>query len=130
MGKAYAKWNPELSDFEPASEVDGQTGFSFFIQHWKDIKFRHNRSGARSLRIKAIEKFRDVALTDKIIVIPAGLRDLHVDENGRTSEDEINSLYRRLLIVANTIAPNEVNNTSSMMDVPRASLQTTFNIQK
>ena len=127
MGKAYAKWNPELSDFEPASEVDGQTGFSFFIQHWKDIKFRHNRSGARSLRIKAIEKFRDVALTDKIIVIPAGLRDLHVDENGRTSEDEINSLYRRLLIVANTIAPNEVNNTSSMMDVPRASLQTTFN---
>ncbi len=126
MGKAYAKWSPELSDFEPATEVDGQTGFTFFIQHWKEIKFKHNRSSARSLRIAAIEKFRDVALTDKVIVIPAGLRDLHV-EDGRTSEDEINSLYRRLLIVANTIAPSEINNTSSMMDVPRASLQTTFN---
>ena len=55
-GSSYAKWNPELRDFELVDELSGETGYAFFLRHWKDIKFVRNRSDVRDMRIKLLEK--------------------------------------------------------------------------
>lgn len=126
-GTHYATWNPEIGDFESADELTGQTGYAFFIQHWKQIQFNRNKSGIRDMRIALIEKYRDRALTDKILVIPAGLRDIQVDEAGQTKEAEINGLYRRVLSIARTISPSDTASTSQALNLPRHLLQLAFN---
>lgn len=126
-GKAYATWNAELGDFESSNEVDGQTGYAFFAQHWRDIKFQRNRSDIRAMRIDLIEKFKDRAMTSKILVMPAGLRDIEVDQSGNMKEGDINALYRRILSIANTVAATDNRNVSSAVDNARQMLQLTFN---
>ncbi len=123
----YARWDDEVKDFVPSDELNGQTGFAFFIQHWEKIQFVRNKSGIRDARIALIEKYRDRALTDKVLVLPAGLRDLEITEDGQTKEHEINALYRRLLAISRTIAPSDHNNTSPALNLPRHLLQMTFN---
>lgn len=126
-GTTYADWDETLKDFIPSNELDGKTGYAFFMQHWQDIEFRQTKSVTRKQRIALIEKFKDRATVDKILVIPAGIRDLHVDENGRQVEDEINSLYRRVLSIANTIGVTGERANSPVLDNARHSLQMTFN---
>lgn len=126
-GRSYAVWNPALQDFEAADPtVEGaQTGYHFFMSHWKEIKFHRNKSDTRNLRIDLIEKYKERAEIQTILVLPAGLRDVQVDPSGRTIEDEINAMYRRLLIISNTIpAGGDVTKT---LDVPRWTLQRAFN---
>lgn len=126
-GTDYARWDESLKDFVAAPETEGQTGYAFFIQHWKKIQFAQNSSGIRDTRIALIEKYRDRALTDKVLVIPAGLRDIEVDENGQRKEHEINGLYRKLLAISRTIAPSDHNDTSAALNLPRNLLQMAFN---
>jgi hypothetical protein len=123
----FARWDDELSDFVAADETTGQTGFAFFIQHWEKIKFVQNSSGIRDARIALIEKYRDRALTSKVLVLPAGLRDIEVGEDGQKKEQEINGMYRRLLAISRTIAPSDHNNTSPALNLPRHLLQMAFN---
>lgn len=125
-GKRFAKWDTEVADFVPCSDLEGDTGYAFFVKHWKKIRFKPSRSVTRSDRIKLIEKYRDLALGDKVVVIPAGLRDLQVDDYGRVSEDEINALYRRLISISNAI-PTGGDKNDPILNVPRYSLQMTFN---
>jgi len=126
-GKVYAVWNAELGDFETSNEMDGQTGYAFFAKHWRDIKFVRNRSDIREQRIALIEKFRDRAMTSKILVMPAGLRDIEVDQSGNMKEGDINALYRRILSIANTVAATDNRNVSSAVDNARHMLQMAFN---
>lgn len=125
-GKAYAKWDSEKKDFLPSDELQGDTGYSFFFKHWMDIDFKLNTSDTRKLKVDFIEKYKSDAVVTKVLVIPAGLRDLHVDATGRQKEDEINSLYRQLLSLSNTIT-NDVDYTSSILDVTRCAIQLKFN---
>jgi len=126
-GTRHARWDAQVKDFVPADELTGETGFAFFLEHWDKIEFPKNKSGIRDARIDLIEKYKKVALTDKVLVMPAGLRDIEVDENGRTSENEINNLYRRLLSISRTIAKGEQNSKSAALNLPRNMLQMTFN---
>lgn len=126
-GVDYAEWSEEEKDFLPSTELKGKTGYAFFIQHWDKIQFSHNRSGIRDSRISLIEKYRKIALTDKILVLPAGIRDIEIDENGQTKEHEINVLYRRLLGISKTIAHNDNNNVATSLNLPRHLLQLAFN---
>lgn len=124
-GKGYALWNEAQKDFVASDEIHGQTGFWFFLQHWKKIQFNRTGSDVRDLRIAFIEKFKDRAMTNKVLVIPAGLRDLQEDENtGSRKESEVNDFYRRLISMSNTIRSGA---DSSLMDVPRYALQFSFN---
>jgi hypothetical protein len=50
-----------------------------------------------------VNKYREKALIDKFVVMPAGLRDYTLDENNQPSEDEINTLYRKVLSLAGVI---------------------------
>lgn len=125
-GKSYAVWDTKLRDFVLSDAVTGQTGYHFFMQHWDDINFKPTGSAIRDLRIKFITKFQSKALTSKVLVIPAALRDVQFDELGNVKEGEINEMYRRLISISNAINTSNTG-SSAIHDVSRFSLQLTFN---
>lgn len=125
-GKAYATFNEEQKDFVQSDELSGETGFSFFVEHFPKIEFKETGSDIREIRIKFINKWKSEALTDKILVLPAGLRDVNADPNGRLDIPEINDFYRGIISVANSIGGN-ADFTSSIYDVSRYTLQMKFN---
>lgn len=126
-GTKFARWDEELKDFVAASALDGETGFHFFLQRWEDIEFKDTGSTSREQNILLIQKYKKDALTSKIVVMPAGLRDMDYDDHGRASEDEINPMYRRLLSLSNTITAATVASHPEMLNNPRHKLQLAFN---
>lgn len=128
-GSEYALWNDEISDFERSDPINGKTGFQYFTQYWEQIKFEETRSTSREQNILLINKYKGKgrAMLDKVVVMPAGLRDLEVDASGRIREDEINTFYRKLLSIANTISSASVKSNPEQINTARNSLQQTFN---
>lgn len=126
-GTAYATWSAEESDFIPANEMTGETGYAFFLKHWRKIKFKPSKSPVRTERIKMIEKYLSIATTKQILVMPAGLRDFVIDASGRGTEDEINDVYRRILGASKVIVGADGAETSPLYDNSRKSLQSGFN---
>lgn len=102
-GRAYATFNPELEDFEKSTELDGETGYAFFVAHWAKLKPKKTGSAVRDLRVALIEKYKDRSYLDKLLVLPAGLRDAEIDASGRTSMDEVNELYQKVLMLARNL---------------------------
>lgn len=125
-GTQYAIFDKVEKDFIPSNELEGQTGFAFFVQHFKDIQFKKNKSIIRDKRIELIEKYRDRALGNKILVMPAGLRDIEVDDTGQKKVGEINTAYRKILSIAKTISDNGHQN-AALYNLPRHLLQMAFN---
>ena len=127
-GKAYATCNKEERDFESSDMVNGSTGFHFFMRYWKDLKFKHTNSYQRKSKIEMIEKYRanGTATYTKIMVLPAGLRDIQMQEDGRYKQSEINDLYRKVINAANAISASSDLNTP-IIDVSRYNLQLGFN---
>lgn len=125
-GKEYAIWSPETNDFVRANPTTGKTGFQFFLQYWKNIEFTDTKSVQREQNIMLLKKFEPVALTDKIIVMPAGLRDVEID-NGRQQMDEINGFYRNMLSVANVLSDAAVRHNPEVLNQSRWRLQVIFN---
>lgn len=123
-GTDYAVWDNKEKDFVRANELDGQTGYAFFIKHLADIKFKRTGSAERDDRITLITKNMARALTQYLLVLPAGLRDIEEDASGRTKKDEINKKYSRVLGVANVIG---ADTESSAQDATRKTLQNTLN---
>lgn len=126
-GREHAIWDEKEKDFVKADEMDGDTGYAFFVEHWKDIVFKPTGSSLRDDRIKLIQKYKDIAMVDKVLVLPAGLRDFEIDESGRQQYDEVNSLYFRILSISNTIVSTNVNDNNVILNNPRFSMQMTFN---
>jgi hypothetical protein len=125
-GHEYAVWNPEKKDFDRSDAMDGETGYHFFMTYWEQIDFAKTSSDKRDIAIRLIEKYKKQALTSKIIVIPAGLRDVEIGGDGRPREDEINPIYRELLSTANTLSDIAIRSTPELIDRARFKLQTTF----
>lgn len=126
-GTHYVLWDDNVKDFVPADELRGQTGYSYFMKHWKKIQFARNDSAIRDLRIQLIEKYRDRAMTSKILVMPAGLRDIETGDDGRVKFNDINTIYRRLISVASTIPDTDGKDVDPVHDRARVMLQTAFN---
>ena len=97
-GREYAVWNKQEKDFMRASENEegADTGFSFFLKHFKEINFKTNASLRREDKINIIIKNQAKALMEYCLVIPAGIRDMS-EEEGRIEKGSINSLYTSLL---------------------------------
>ena len=123
---SYAIWDSELQDFVKSTQVDGETGFAFFMKYFNRIKYVENSSVTRKEAIALIKKYGEHSLTSKIVVMPAGLREVEY-ENDRVVEDEINDYYRRLLSISNTITEHAVKTTPELLDRSRLSLQRAFN---
>lgn len=126
-GKRFAIWDKAVNDFVPSDAIDGQTGMAFFLSHWDEIEFVSTQSDKREEKIKLIERYRKSALTDKIIVIPAGMRDLEVAQDGRAVVDEINEFYNKFIRTANTIPESAIRNNPESVDSARFQLQQNFN---
>lgn len=126
-GTEYAVWDPLTNDFERSDQLNGQTGFAFFVSKWKDIVFEETKSVMREQNILLIKKYKDKAMTSKVIVMPAGLRDVEITADGRVQKDEINNFYSSLLGVSNTISDAAVRSNPEMLNTSRYRLQVTFN---
>jgi hypothetical protein len=126
LGRVYAVWDDQLKDFVKSDAFDGRTGFQFFIEHWQGIEFEHRPSDSREHNIKLIEMYKKKALTDKLVVMPAGMRDIEIT-GGRIVIDEVNELYRRILSITNSIHKDAVQNNPEILNMARISLQRTFN---
>jgi len=127
-GTSKAIFNKDAGDFEiVGNEVKGaDTGFSFFMEHFLELKFNKTNSTKRTQRINTIERYKEKCIYDSIIVIPAGNRDMNVeDEDSRP--DEINKLYMGLL---NYVGSMPVKIPASMIilyDNPRFAIQRKVN---
>lgn len=127
-GKRFATWDDKAKDFTAATEMDGSTGYGFFMKHWDELKLARNNSQVRDLKIDLVETNKKKSLLTKILVCPAGIRDYTIKENGEVSEDEVNELYRKLLSLSRTVS--DVGRTQAndkFYDVPRWSLQLCYN---
>lgn len=125
-GSAYAVFDNNIKDFVPSDELDGETGYNFFLSHWDKIVFQRNDSSKRTQYIELVEKYKPQALTNKIVVLPAGLRDLEPDPDGRDQEGEINEFYRKILSITNTLNTQTETNTY-LTDNARLGIQNAFN---
>lgn len=102
-GSATAKFDAELGDFQPSLDEDAETGYSFFMRHLPNLVLRKNNSPARMSRIDFIERWRHRMTVKNLPVMPAGLRDVEVGEDGRVVKHEINDLYWRTMAIVNSI---------------------------
>lgn len=127
QGKVYATWDDKEKDFIKSDILDGETGFAFFMTHFKEIKFKTTKSHKRALRLDVLNKFRDISDIHFFLVMPAGLRDLTVSESGRPVEDDINKLYRKVLMAANGIPDSLAFKNDPTLDRVRWSIQASIN---
>lgn len=126
-GKVWALWDDNKKDFVKAKPTDGaRTGYAFFLEHWKDIVYEEGTSNLRGEYIKLVNKNKENALTRYIVVMPAGLRDLEIDEFNRKSEDEINTLYRKFIALSNIIVESSLAINAEVIDKPRYDMQLNF----
>ena len=127
QGKTYAVFDKSIGDFVKSNQLDGQTGYHFFVSNWNNIKYPDRKSDSRELNIQLINKFKNKCFLDKIVVMPAGLRDYEITADGRESEDEINTLYRKILSISNSISMQVFNYSPALLDSARNALQQNFN---
>lgn len=126
-GTQYAYFDENEKDFVKSDIISGETGFYFFLKHWEKIEFKQTGSDRRSLNITFIEKFKEKALNNKIVVIPAGMREMEIDSKGRAEEDEINAIYRSIIAAANSIRVSGEATNTPILDNVRWKIQLKFN---
>lgn len=121
--RKYAVFNTETKDFDPSTPADGETGYAFFIKYLPDLVYEERPSHKREFSIKLMAKYKDNYLIDKLIVMPAGLRDYTVDDEGKPSEDEINTLYRKVLSLTSLSDNIDIGKNEEYLDISRYNLQ-------
>lgn len=126
-GREYAIYDHTTNDFVKSDPVNGETGFKFFLDHFKTLKFTERESAKRSFNIKLIEKYRASPMLDKLPVLPAGLRDYTIDKSGKPTEDEINNLYRRILGISSVAENISFSNNEEYLNSTRYNLQLAVN---
>lgn len=128
-GKGYYTFDKAKGDFEIADSTTGSTGYEFFIQCLPYIKFEDTGSDQRLYKIKLIQKYISPEhLIDKWLVIPAGLREYTVGENGKPSEDEINAMYRKILMSSNLLLNIKITKDNiASVNAVRYKIQRTVN---
>lgn len=120
-GTAYAKFDKEVNDFVACKkdDMEGDTGYSFFLEHIEKVKFEKSASIKRNDKIKILEKYRKFWFIEQFLVEPAQLRDIK-NENGNISQEEINKLYGPLLSLSRRIVKGSNN---PIYDSIRANVQ-------
>tara|TARA_B100002019_G_C21272773_1_gene603349 strand:- start:3729 stop:5252 length:1524 start_codon:yes stop_codon:yes gene_type:complete len=105
-GREFAIFDKEQNDFIPASAIDGDTGYAFFVAHFKELIPKRTGSSVRDVRVDKVLKYKDKALVSNWLVLPAGLREADIETDGRVSMDEINEMYQGILMQTRNIPDN------------------------
>jgi len=125
--KEFAKWDPQLKDFVKSDIVEGRTGYQFFMEHLQELVIPSNASVTRQQAVALFDKYRNRCTMSYVIVIPAGLRDIEIDDTGRTTSDAINELYYKLIAISNTINAASAKVSLESYNTQRVSFQNTVN---
>lgn len=106
-GKTYAYFDPELKDFVKTTREDDRsdTGYAFFVKHLREINFPETSSVKRHDKIALMKKFSDRILMTRLLVLPAGVRDIK-DTDGRIAPEEINKFYLAIMSLAQSLPDN------------------------
>lgn len=109
-GKTYAYFDKKEKELirSTIDDPNADTGFSFFIKMLPLIEFRKNDSTNRNDKIDLLTKYKDLLLMDKMIVLPAGLRDIR-ESNGRVTTEDINKFYYSLLSLTQVLPEQETD---------------------
>lgn len=93
-------------------DPSGETGIGFFIKNIFDLIAETTESAERINMLKGFNKYRDkgLLLNKYLIVIPAGMRDFEVSDDGRITMDEINDAYRKVITDANMLKVGSIKN--------------------
>ena len=77
----------------------GETGMSYFISNLQDLKLDDSDSPERQAMIKSFNKYQKEGklLNKYLYVLPAGLRDITIEQDGRVTTDELNDYYKRCI---------------------------------
>jgi len=126
-GAEYGVWEEETKDFIKSNILEGETGFSFFTRMFKKIAFSSTDSYKRKQRVTLVDENRGIALTDKVLVIPAGLRDIQFQDNGAPTEPEITDLYRNLIFRTRVVLGTKDDAENPLYDTVRWGIQNAFN---
>jgi len=105
-GQKYAIWNEKNHIFEPSDMSEGQTGYTFFIKHVKEIEWERTNSSKRDRKIELLKKYSDKLIISNFAVLPAGMRDL-IEKNGKVEEDETNPIYRKIIMLSSMLEGTE-----------------------
>lgn len=121
-GKAYVYYDSTIQELVRCEMMDAGagTGFTFFLKHFPNIKFKETDSLKRKDKLSILDKYKNNLMIDKYIVIPAGIRDIR-EENGRLSSEDINKLYLGLLSLSQAMPEQEEE--SSIFDSLRYNIQ-------
>lgn len=103
-GKTYAYFDNELKDLAVTTSDDprGRTGYAFFLEMLPKIKFNETDSNKRQNKLELIYKFKNKWFIDKLIVLPAGVRDVKI-KHGRAAPEEINKYYLALMSLTKSL---------------------------
>lgn len=123
LSKVFVKFDEKIGDFVLSNAVDGDTGYQYFFENYPKIKFEERNSRARKKNIKLLYKYKERFWIDRLLVLPAGLRDYVVDDDGKPSEDEINPLYRRVMRYAFSLESFGSSQLSEYLNPTRANIQ-------
>lgn len=124
-GKVIARYDADIGDFVE-DRTNGSTGFEYFMNYLPYLQFKNpNNSQDRANRIALVKRAIPKEFwLDKLYVIPAGIRDYYIDAKGRPNIDEINEIYRKILITTNLLRNNAIEKSNySTYDIPRYKLQ-------
>lgn len=106
-GVQYARFDTQKKEFVMATrdDLDADTGYTFFMSHIRECTFQRNESMTRNDTITKVEKTlsENTYSTTKMIVCPAGWRDIKVDISGHIETEAVNKLYGSLLAMAGEI---------------------------
>lgn len=126
-GRTYAKFvDGEDADFLLCDKhtPGALTGYSFFMSNIMKVVFKRTGYVKRDKKLAILNKYsEDELFIDKFLVSPAGIRDVQVDKNGRTSSEEINKLYLGLLSLSQALPDNMDEELTLLYDPVRYSIQ-------
>lgn len=88
-------------------DPDGKTGLGYLKEVLMTKKLKKNESAKRNIKISFIEKYKEFLFIKKLIVVPAGYRDVDTAEEGNIGVGEINKLYDTIIRDANALKETE-----------------------
>jgi len=104
-GKIYAIFNSKTKDFEVSNEEEGETGYTFFMKHLFELEIpKKDSNESENMRVTInIYKEKGTLTNNKLLVIPAGMRDINIEDDGRVTEDEMNEYYKKIISSAQMV---------------------------
>ena len=88
-------YDPEKAKLK--SDPKGETGLKFLMKLIKTVDFKKTGSSKREVKINFLEKYREKLFMKDVVVIPAGMRDVNTEADGKVGVGEINKLYNAIV---------------------------------